>query len=62
MTLTPWSCRLAMMVQNKTSDQYLATGKVSTRSMKKLSRNSLLKSLTKNFNLRATPTRTSILG
>ena len=38
-----------MMVENETSDQYLTTGKVSTRSMMKLR---LLKTLTKNFNLK----------
>ena len=42
-----------MMVENKTSDQYLTTGKVSTRSIiMKLRRYRLLKTLTKNFNLK----------
>ena len=42
-----------MMVENKTSDQYLTTGKVSTRSIMKLRRYRLLKTLTKNFNLKS---------
>ena len=41
-----------MMVENKTSDQYLTTGKASTRSIMKLRRYRLLKTLTKNFNLK----------
>ena len=41
-----------MIVENKTSDQYLTTGKVSTRSIMKLWRYRLLKTLTKNFNLK----------
>ena len=40
-----------MMVQHKTSDQYLTSGKVSTRSIHGFKRNRLLKSLTKNFNI-----------
>ena len=52
MTLTPRSRRWVMMVENKTSDQYLTTGKVSTRSIKKLRRYRLLQTLTKNFNLK----------
>ena len=40
-----------MMVQHKTSDQYLTSGKVSTRSIHRFKRYRLLKTLTKNFNL-----------
>ena len=52
MTLTPRSWRWVMMVKNKTSDQYLTTGKVSTRSIIKLRKYRLVKTLTKNFNLK----------
>ena len=38
-----------MMVQHKTSDQYLISGKVFTRSSSSFRRHSLLKTLTKNF-------------
>ena len=40
-----------MIVQNKTSDQYLTSGKVSTRSIHGFKRYRLLKTLTKNFNI-----------
>ena len=40
-----------MMVQHKTSDQYLTSGKVSTRSIHGFQRYRLLKTLTKNFNI-----------
>ena len=39
------------MVQHKTSDQYLTSGKVSTRSIHRFKRYRLLKILTKNFNI-----------
>ena len=39
------------MVQHKTSDQYLTSGKVSTRSIHGFKRYRLLKTLTKNFNI-----------
>ena len=39
-----------MMVQHKISDQYLTSGKVSTRSIRGFKRYRLLKTLTKNFN------------
>ena len=38
-----------VMVQYKTSDQYLTSGKVSTRSIHEFTRYRLLKTLTKNF-------------
>ena len=41
-----------MMVENKFSDQYLTTCKVSTRSILKLRRYRLLKTLTKNLNFK----------
>ena len=40
-----------LMVQHKTSDQYLTSGKVSTRSIHRFKRYRLLKTLTKNFNI-----------
>ena len=40
-----------MMVQHKTSDQYLTSGKVSTRSIHRFKRYRLLKTLTKNLNI-----------
>ena len=40
-----------MMVQYKTSDQYLTLGKISTRSIHGFKRYRLLKTLTKNFNI-----------
>ena len=40
-----------MMVQHKTSDQYLSSGKVSTRSIHGFKRYRLLKTLTKNINI-----------
>ena len=40
-----------MMIENKFSDQYLTTCKVSTRSILKLRRYRLVKTLTRNFNL-----------
>ena len=39
------------MVQHKTSDQYLTSGKVSTRPIDRFKRYRLLKTLTKNFNI-----------
>ena len=46
MNLNPRSWKWVMMIKNKTSDQYLTTGKVSTRSIMKLRRYRLLKTLT----------------
>ena len=40
-----------VMVQHKTSDQYLTSGKVSTTSIHGFKRYRLLKTLTKNFNI-----------
>ena len=40
-----------VMVQHKTSDQYLTSDKVSTRSIHGFKRYRLLKTLTKNFNI-----------
>ena len=40
-----------VMIQHKTSDQYLTSGKVSTRSIHGFKRYRLLKTLTKNFNI-----------
>ena len=40
-----------VMVQHKTSDQYLKSGKVSIRSIHGFKRYRLLKTLTKNFNI-----------
>ena len=40
-----------VMVQHKISDQYLTSGKVSTRSIRGFKRYRLLKTLTKNFNI-----------
>ena len=40
-----------LMVQHKTSDQYLTSGKVSTRSIHRFKRYRLLKTLTKTFNI-----------
>ena len=40
-----------MMVQHKTSDQYLTSGKASTRSIHGFKRYRLLKTLTKNFDI-----------
>ena len=40
-----------VMVQHKTSDHYLISGKVSTRSVHGFKRYRLLKTLTKNFNI-----------
>ena len=40
-----------VMVQHKTLDQYLTSGKVSTTSIHGLKRYRLLKTLTKNFNI-----------
>ena len=42
---------LVVMVQRKTSDQYLTSGKLSTRSILEFKRYRLLKTLTKNFNI-----------
>ena len=39
------------MVQHKISDQYLTSGKISTRSIQRFRRRRLLKTLTKNFNI-----------
>ena len=51
MSLTSRSLMWVMMVQHKTSDQYLTSGKVSTRSIHGFKRYRLLKTLTKNFNI-----------
>ena len=51
MTLTSRSLMWVMMVQHKTSDPYLTSGKVSTRSIHGFKRYRLLKTLTKNFNI-----------
>ena len=51
MTLTSRSPMWVMMVQHKTSDQYLTSGKVSIRSIHRFKRYRLLKTLTKNFNI-----------
>ena len=40
-----------VMVQHKTSDQYLTSGKVSTRSIHRFKKYRLLKTLTQNFNI-----------
>ena len=40
-----------VMVQHKTSDQYLTSGKVSTKSIHRFKRYKLLETLTKNFNI-----------
>ena len=40
-----------VMVQHKTSDQYLTSGKVSTISIHGFKRYRLVKTLTKNFNI-----------
>ena len=40
-----------LMVQHKTSDQYLTSGKVSTRFIHRFKRYRLLKTLTENFNI-----------
>ena len=40
-----------VMVQHETSDQYLTSGKVSTRSIHRFKRYRLLKTLTKNLNI-----------
>ena len=40
-----------VMVQHKTSDQYLTSGKVLTRSIHGFKRYKTLKTLTKNFNI-----------
>ena len=40
-----------VMVQHKTSDQYLTSGEVSTRSIHRFKKYRLLKTLTKNFNI-----------
>ena len=39
------------MVQHKTSDRYLTSGRISTRSIHRFRRYRLLKTLTKNFNI-----------
>ena len=39
------------MVQHKSSDKYLSSGKVSTRSIHGFKRYRLVKTLTKNFNI-----------
>ena len=51
MTLTSWSVMWVVMVQHKTSDQYLTSGKVSTRFIHGFKRYRLIKTLTKNFNI-----------
>ena len=40
-----------VMIQHKTSDQYLTSDKVSTRSIHRFKRYRLLKTLIKNFNI-----------
>ena len=49
--LTSRSPMWVMRVQNKISDQYLTSGKVSTRSIHGFKRYRLLKTLTKNLNI-----------
>ena len=51
MTWISRSLMWVMMVQHKNSDQYLTSGKVSTRSIHGFKRYRLLKTLTKNFNI-----------
>ena len=51
MTLTSRSLIGVLMVKHKISDQYLTSGKVSTRSINGFKRYRLLKTLTKNFNV-----------
>ena len=51
MTLTSRSLMWVMMVQHKTSDQYLTSGKVSTSSIHRFKRYRLLKTLPKNFKI-----------
>ena len=51
MTLTSRSPMWVVMVQHKTSDQYLTSSKVSTRSIHGFKRYRLLKTLSKNFNI-----------
>ena len=51
MTLTSGWPMWVVMVENKTSDQYLTSGKVPTRSIHGLRRYRLLKTLAKNFNI-----------
>ena len=50
-TLTSRSLMWVKMVQHKTSDQYLKSGKVPSRSIHRFRRYRLLKTLTKNFNI-----------
>ena len=49
-TLISRSSIWVVVVQHKTSDQYLTSGKVSTRSIQRFKRYRLLKTLPKNFN------------
>ena len=51
MTLTSWSVMWVVMVQHKTSDQYLTSGKVPTRFINGFKRYGLIRTLTKNFNI-----------
>ena len=51
MTLTSRSLMWVVMVQHKSSDQYLTSGKVSTRSIHMFKRHRFLKTLTNNFNI-----------
>ena len=51
MTLTSRSLMWVLIVQHKTSDLYLTSGKVSTRSIHGFKGYRLLKTLTKNFNI-----------
>ena len=51
MTLTSESLMWVMMVQHKTSDQYLTSGKVSTWSIHGFKRYCLLKTLSQNLNI-----------
>ena len=49
MTLTSRLVMWVVMVQHKTLDEYLTSGKVSTRFVHGFERHRLLKTLTKNF-------------
>ena len=49
--MTSRSVMWVVMVHHKTSDQYLASGKVSTRSIHGFRRYRILKTLTENFNI-----------
>ena len=49
--MTARSPMWVVMVQHKTSDQFLISGKEPTRSIHRFRRYRLLKTLTKNFNI-----------